>query len=50
MRSRRDAGILEPDVPAGTLRTFARGGRNLQQTHDPGIGEQTLLLWRGARP
>jgi hypothetical protein len=38
--------VPEQDVPAGTLRTFARGGRHLQQTHDPMIGEQTLAVWR----
>jgi hypothetical protein len=40
--------VPEPEVPAGTLRSFARGGRNLQQTHDRGIGEQTLAVWRAA--
>ncbi len=37
--------VPEPDVPAGTVRTYARGGRNLQQTHDDGIGRQTLAAW-----
>lgn len=37
-----------PEVPAGTLRTYARGGRNLQRTHDAGIGEQTVAVWRAA--
>ena len=40
------APVPEPDVPAGTVRTYARGGRNLQQTHDAGIGRQTLAVWR----
>ena len=40
--------VPERDVPAATLRTYARGGRNLQRTHDAGIGEQTLALWNAA--
>jgi hypothetical protein len=40
--------VPEPEVPPGTLRSYARGGRNLQQTHDPGIGEQTLAVWNAA--
>jgi hypothetical protein len=40
--------VPEPEVPAGTLRTYARGGRNFQQTHDAGIGAQTLAAWRAA--
>jgi hypothetical protein len=38
--------VLEPDVPAAVLATFARGGRNFQQTHDPNVGEQTAAIWR----
>ncbi|MCV7298344.1 GAF domain-containing protein [Mycobacterium barrassiae] len=38
--------VLEPDVPASVLATFARGGRNFQQTHDPNVGEQTEAIWR----
>lgn len=37
--------ILEPDVPPAVLATFGRGGRNFQQTHDPGVGPQTERLW-----
>lgn len=35
----------ESDVPAATLRTFARGGRNFQQTHDPNVGRESLAIW-----
>jgi hypothetical protein len=38
--------VLEPEVPAAVLATFARGGRNFQQTHDPHVGEQTAAIWR----
>lgn len=38
--------ILEPEVPAAVLATFARGGRNFQQTHSPGVGDQTAAIWR----
>jgi hypothetical protein len=38
--------VLEPEVPAAVLATFARGGRNFQQTHDPNVGEQTAAIWR----
>jgi hypothetical protein len=27
------------------LRTFGRGGRNFQRTHDEGLAEQTLAVW-----
>ncbi|WP_214369076.1 hypothetical protein [Pseudonocardia sp. H11422] len=37
--------VPEADVPTGTVRTFARGGRNLQQTHDHPISEQTRAVW-----
>jgi hypothetical protein len=40
--------VPEQQVPAGTLRTYARGGRSLQQTHDPDIGEHTLAVWNAA--
>ena len=36
----------EARVPAATLRTFARGGRNFQQIHDPYVGEESLTIWR----
>lgn len=37
--------VLEPEVPAAVLATFARGGRNFQQTHDANVGEQTAAIW-----
>ena len=37
--------VLEPEVPAAVLATFARGGRNFQQTHDPSVGPQTQRVW-----
>lgn len=38
--------VPERDVPAATLRTFARGGRNFQQTHDPQVGAESASVWR----
>jgi hypothetical protein len=38
--------VFEPDVPAAVLATFARGGRNFQQTHSPEVGEQSAALWQ----
>ncbi len=38
--------VLESEVPAAVLATFARGGRNFQQTHAPGVGDQTAAIWR----
>ncbi|MDI9932771.1 GAF domain-containing protein [Rhodococcus sp. IEGM 1354] len=38
--------VPELEVPAATLRTFARGGRNFQQTHDPQVGAESASLWR----
>ncbi|MCW2826127.1 MAG: hypothetical protein JWQ91_3044 [Aeromicrobium sp.] len=32
-------------VPAGVEATFARGGRNFQQVHAPGVGRQTQEIW-----
>jgi hypothetical protein len=37
----------EATVPEAVARTFARGGRNLQQIHDPSVEQQTLDLWGG---
>ncbi|MDI9893248.1 GAF domain-containing protein [Rhodococcus sp. IEGM 1381] len=34
------------EVPAATLRTFARGGRNFQQTHDPQVAAESTSVWR----
>ncbi|MGJ0119859.1 GAF domain-containing protein [Williamsia sp. MIQD14] len=38
--------VPEHEVPAATLRTFARGGRNFQQTHDPDVSDQSATVWR----
>ncbi|MBY4037092.1 GAF domain-containing protein [Rhodococcus fascians] len=38
--------VPERDVPAAILRTFARGGRNFQQTHDPQVGAESASVWR----
>ncbi|NMH95327.1 GAF domain-containing protein [Pseudonocardia bannensis] len=37
--------VSDTEVPAGTLRTFGRGGRNFQRTHDAGVSEQTRAVW-----
>jgi hypothetical protein len=37
--------VAEADVPAATRQTFARGGRNFQQTHHPDVGRESLELW-----
>lgn len=36
----------EADVPPAVARTFARGGRNFQRTHDRKAEEMTAELWR----
>jgi hypothetical protein len=36
----------DDDVPAAVARTFARGGRNLQRTHDKEAERQTLDAWQ----
>jgi hypothetical protein len=38
--------VLESDVPAAIVATFARGGRNFQQTHDGMVSKDTARLWR----
>lgn len=35
----------EHEVPAAVAATFARGGRNLQRTHDAGAERRTAELW-----
>jgi hypothetical protein len=35
----------EDDVPAAVAATFARGGRNLQRTHDDAAERATTSLW-----
>ena len=36
----------ETDVPAAVARTFARGGRNFQRTHDPDAERMTAEIWQ----
>jgi hypothetical protein len=38
------------EVPAAVARTFARGGRNLQRTHDRDAERLTAECWRRHRP
>ncbi len=38
--------VPEDAVPAGTLATFARGGRNFQRTHTPGTAGATAAMWQ----
>jgi hypothetical protein len=42
----------DDDVPAAVARTFARGGRNLQRTHDHQAERQTVAAWNryGSEP
>jgi hypothetical protein len=40
-----DHPFREEDVPAAVARTFARGGRNLQRTHDAEAERQSAALW-----
>ena len=37
--------IEDAQLPGAVTRTFARGGRNFQQVHDPHVEEQTAALW-----
>lgn len=39
-----------PSVPAGVAQTFARGGRNFQQVHAPGVERQTQEVWDALAP
>jgi hypothetical protein len=36
---------VAPTVPPGVAETFARGGRNFQQVHAPGVEDQTRQIW-----
>jgi len=36
----------DDDVPAAVARTFARGGRNLQRTHDEAAERQSVDAWQ----
>ncbi|MEH3154482.1 MAG: GAF domain-containing protein [Gordonia paraffinivorans] len=38
--------VPEREVPAATLATFARGGRNFQETHHPDVWAQSVEVWR----
>ena len=37
----------EAEVPDAVAKTFARGGRNFQRTHDTNAERQTFELWPG---
>jgi hypothetical protein len=37
--------LTEAAVPAAVVATFARGGRNFQQTHDAAVGSETERIW-----
>lgn len=37
--------VPEHLVPAAVLATFARGGRNFQQTHDATVGAESAAVW-----
>jgi hypothetical protein len=43
-----DRAFDESEVPPAVARTFARGGRNLQRTHDADGERQTAELWEAA--
>ena len=40
-----DRAFDEDEVPPAVAATFARGGRNLQRTHDDGAERRTATLW-----
>ena len=37
--------VPDNQLPAAVSRTFARGGRNFQQIHDPSVESETAALW-----
>ena len=41
----RDTAVPPGDVPAAVAATYARGGRNLQRTHDAEAERATAALW-----
>jgi hypothetical protein len=43
-------GYSEAEVPAAVAGAFARGGRNLQRTHDGEAERRTVELWDAAKP
>jgi len=42
-----DHAIGDREVPPAIAATFARGGRNLQRTHDAEAERETVALWTG---
>lgn len=44
-----DCAVPEAEVPPAVARTFARGGRNFQRTHDREAERMTAALWRRER-
>jgi hypothetical protein len=45
-----DRAFAEDEVPAAVARTFARGGRNFQRTHDDAAERLSAALWTRLRP
>jgi hypothetical protein len=45
-----DRPLREDDVPSAVAATFARGGRNLQRTHDDDAERLTAQLWANGGP
>lgn len=45
-----DRPLREDEVPAAVAATFARGGRNLQRTHDAPAERLTAELWASGGP
>jgi hypothetical protein len=37
--------VSDAEVPPAVVLTFARGGRNFQQIHEPAVGPDTESLW-----
>jgi len=44
-----DEPVSEAELPAAVAHTFARGGRNFQQIHDPDVAARSQALWDGPR-
>jgi hypothetical protein len=40
--------VPDAQLPPAVTRTFARGGRNFQQVHDPDVEAQTAEIWSAA--
>ena len=45
-----DRPLREDEVPSAVVATFARGGRNLQRTHDAAAERLTAELWASGGP